>query len=65
MYTGAYEMEPAISWRILRVRMWLEGHTFEEIDQLNLDDVGDILGFWSEKDRVDSRQRDQSSKLGL
>ena len=44
------------SWRVHRVRMWEQGHSFEEIDKMSLEDAGDIIGYWSEKSRIEAKQ---------
>jgi hypothetical protein len=43
------------AYRVIRVRMWEKGHTFEEIDGMSLQDMGDILGYWSEKNRAEQK----------
>lgn len=50
-------------WRIYRVRMFLEGHSFAEIDATNLDDLGDVIGYWTEKQRAEETARKE--KLAL
>lgn len=56
-------MTAAQAWRVFRVKMWEMGHTFAEIDQMNMDDVGDIIGFWSEKDRATAEQKREQESL--
>lgn len=41
------------SIRIVRVRLFLLGHTFEYIDSLALSDLGDLVGYWDEDRRAD------------
>ena len=48
------------SWRVTRIRMWEEGHTFEEIDNLTLGQIGDILGYWSERERASKKPHEDS-----
>ena len=44
------------SLRVLRVKIWDKGHTFEEIDGLNLEDLGDILASWNEQAAMDAKR---------
>ena len=38
------------------------GHTLAEIDAMTLDDIGDIVGYWSEKNRAENKlKRDKGS----
>lgn len=53
-----------MSWRILRVRMWEKGHSFSEIDRMNLQDIGDVLGYWHEKSRIEKHMRKSKLKGG-
>lgn len=45
--------------------MFLEGHSFAEIDEIGLQDVGDVLGYWSgmakAKEKAESRAKKNSS----
>ena len=41
---------------ILKVRFWEHGHTFDEIDNLTIEQIGWILGYWNEKDRVEKKR---------
>lgn len=41
------ELDVEMSWRIIRVRLFLVGHTFEYIDSLPINTLGDIVGYWS------------------
>lgn len=52
------------SWRIQRVKMWEHGHSFEEIDAMSLEEIGDVVGYWSEKSRIETKQRNTRKKLG-
>lgn len=63
MYERPTDLET--SWRVLRVRMWEKGHTFDEIDRLSLADIGDIVGYWSEKDEAETRlARQKKARAG-
>ena len=49
----------------MRVRMWEKGHTFDEIDEMNLDDFGDVLGYWNEEGRIAQKNaRSKKRKAG-
>jgi hypothetical protein len=51
------------SWRIQRVKLWEHGHSFAEIDNMSLEDTGDIIGYWSEKSRIEAKQRNTRKHL--
>lgn len=36
--------------------MWEKGHSFEEIDAMSVQDIGDVLGYWAERARVQEKQ---------
>lgn len=52
-----------MSWRVLRVRMWELGHTFEEIDNLTLEQLDDIVGYWAGKANGEEKLRRTNKKL--
>ncbi len=35
------------------------GHSFEEIDKMKLQDFGDVIGYWTEKQRADAKDSEQ------
>lgn len=41
------------SIRIMRIRLFLLGHTFETIDSMKLSDLGDLVGYWDEDRKAD------------
>jgi hypothetical protein len=43
--------------------MFEMGHSFKEIDATNLDDIGDVLGYWTEKRRGEDRLKDEQEAL--
>lgn len=43
--------------RVLRVRMWEQGHEFADIDNMNIQDMGDIIGYWHEDGRIQQKRR--------
>lgn len=49
--------------RVLRVRMWEKGHSFEEIDNMSITDLGDVIGYWSEVQRGEKRQAESRSRM--
>jgi hypothetical protein len=49
--------------RVLRVRMWELGHSFDEIDAMNLEDMGDVFAYWREKKMVDERMAEKRKNL--
>lgn len=38
-------MDAEIAWRVMRIKLFKEGHTFDTIDSICLDDYFDILQF--------------------
>ena len=60
MVYGA-EVDTEWSWPLLRLRMWEAGHSLEEIDALGMEDLGQIIAYWSGKakgdETVSSRNR--------
>lgn len=57
------EMTADQAWRVFRVKMWEMGHSFAEIDQMNMNDIGDILAYWSEKDRAQAAMDKERADL--
>ncbi len=49
--------------RVLRVRMFELGHSFDEIDRMNLEDMGDVFAYWREKKMVDERMAEKRKNL--
>lgn len=43
--------------RILRVRLFELGHSFEEIDAIKLKDLGDITSYWDGKAKGEEKMR--------
>lgn len=39
--------------------MWEMGHSFGEIDKMNLEDFGDVIGYWREKGRAEEKLAEQ------
>jgi hypothetical protein len=52
-----------MSWRILRVQLMLEtGLPLEYFDNLDITEIGDIVGYKSGKSKVEERQRKDAQK---
>ena len=52
-----------LSWRITRTRLAIElGYSFEYIDSLNLQDLGDILSYWSVKAKIEKKAAKRGGK---
>ncbi len=47
--------------RVLRVRFWEKGHSFDEVDNMAIQDIGDILAYWNESNRIE-RKRERTKK---
>lgn len=43
--------------------MWEKGHSFEEIDAMSLDDVSDVVGYWSGKAMGEGKLQKTKRKL--
>lgn len=41
--------------------MWEQGHSFEEIRDMSLEDFGNVIGYWSEKGRGEERLAERRS----
>jgi len=46
---------------VLKVRFWEKGHSFEEIDNMTIEQMGWVLGYWNEKDRIE-RKRERTKR---
>lgn len=47
--------------RILRVRLFELGHSFEEIDAMKLRDMGDITSYWHGKGLAEKKLKKQNA----
>ncbi|HEB28919.1 MAG TPA: hypothetical protein ENI05_14380 [Porticoccus sp.] len=56
-------MDNETAIRVLRVKMWEKGHPFEEVDGMNLEDVGDVIAFWHENNQIDARRNRMRGNL--
>lgn len=43
--------------------MWEKGHSFDEIDEMNIEDFGDVIGYWSETARAEKKQAEQRKRM--
>ena len=48
-----------LSVRVLRIKLWDKGHTFDEIDNLSLLDLTDILSYHQEMSKVAEIERER------
>jgi len=46
-----------LAMRVLRVRMWEKGHTMDEIDDMNIQDIGDVIAYWHEDGMIQKKRR--------
>ena len=51
------------SLKVLHVRMWEKGHSFDEIRSMSLEDIGDVIGYWSEDGRAEHKLADEKRRL--
>jgi hypothetical protein len=47
---------------MLRVRLFELGHSFEYIDSMNLQDMGDVSAYWDGKAKGEGKMRDIAQK---
>ncbi len=57
------DLPAATLWRVYRVQMFELGHPFAEIDSMSLEDIGDVLGYWSEKSRAEAKLKSENDGL--
>lgn len=60
MYLSAVydrDMPIELALKVIEVRMWEHGHSFKEIREMNLDDLGTVIGYWHEKGRVEAKYK--------
>lgn len=44
-----------LNMRVTRVRLFEVGHSMEEIDNMGLQDIGDVLGYWTGKGKGEEK----------
>jgi len=42
-------------YKVIRIRLFEMGHSFEYIDTLSLKDISDIVGYWTGKSLAEKR----------
>lgn len=57
------ELDPELAKRILRIQLWEAGHDFKDIDTYSIQDVSDIVGFWSGKNMGQEKLSGRSRRL--
>lgn len=50
------------SLKVWYIRMWEKGHSLDELRSMSMDDFGDIIGYWSEKERAEQKLAEQRRK---
>ncbi len=45
-----------LAMRVIRVRMWEMGHTMDEIDSMNIQDIGDVIAYWREDGMIQKKR---------
>jgi hypothetical protein len=56
-------MDTDVYLRVLRVKLFLLGHSFDEIDTMSLQDAGDVFGYWREERMVNERMAAKRKSL--
>lgn len=54
-------LEHGVNWRVIRVRLFLEGHSFNEIDKMGLRDIGDVMGYWAGMAKAEEKAKKKAS----
>jgi hypothetical protein len=57
------QVDGETSFRIWAARFWEMGHSYEEIMNVPLDFLGDIIGYFSEKNRAEESERKRAGRL--
>lgn len=39
--------------------MWEKGHSFDEIDNMSIQDFGDVVGYWAEMQQAEAKMARQ------
>lgn len=50
-------MDMETSVEILKVRMFEMGHSWSDLENMNLENFGLVVGYWHEKGRVEAKRR--------
>ena len=64
----AYEKEitedDMFGFKVARIKMWEKGHSFDEIDNMGVDDLGHVLAYWSGKSLGENKLARENKHLG-
>lgn len=63
MYNKPLSLED--SYRILRLSLFEDGHSFPEIDAISLEDLGDVIAYRAESAKAEEKSRNKNKALGL
>lgn len=50
------------NWEAFRIRMFLEGHTFDYIDSMSVADVGKTMTYLSVKSKAEDKSRRKNTQ---
>ena len=56
-------MDFETSMKVLDVRMWEHGHSFDEIEAMSLERRGDVIGYWTENARAEAKLAEERKRL--
>ena len=51
-------------FKVARIKMWEKGHSFDEIDNMGVDDLGHVLAYWSGKSLGENKLARENKHLG-
>jgi hypothetical protein len=55
-------LPPDVDLQVLRMRLFFEGHSLDEIDNMGFDDLGDVIGYLAGNALADKRQQRKGGK---
>lgn len=50
-------LDESFAWRVMRVKLFLLGHSFESIDNMGLQDYSDVIGYQSAEAKAKAKQQ--------
>lgn len=56
-------MPVELSEATIRARFFEAGHSFDEIDNMSIEDMGLVLGYWAEKSRAEAAFKEEQRRL--
>lgn len=59
-----HALDPDMYWNIMRVKMWEHGHSFSDIDNMSIEEIGYVLGYWSEKNQIEKSESKARKRRG-